>query len=191
MSNVKTQLRSQLETQLESRGIKLNAADIAALLEDVSPKASHVALSYAMDLIRPFSAGMGLRVNILTDAKVELILPARTRNLDDNKEIHAGALLAGSLEAARMLWQRHAPLGNFQIRSNQTQIEIFKSAQEDVRIRLELGESLRETILADLRRKRRAKVEMQAQIYDHHDQAVAEVGFTLELAHAPGLGSPL
>jgi uncharacterized protein (UPF0147 family) len=37
-----------LKTQLEERGIRLSAADLASLLEEVSPKASHAALSWVL-----------------------------------------------------------------------------------------------------------------------------------------------
>lgn len=185
MSNVK----DQLKTRFEQKGVRLSSADLTALLEEISPKASHVALSYAMDLLRPFSAGMGFRITRLSDVQVELLIPARTRNRNENGELHEGAILAGVFEGMRLLWERHAPLGDFKIRVQKTQIEMFKHPEEDVRVRLELSESLRESVLAELRKKRLAHAEMRAQVYDPNDQAVAEIHFHLELAHVPVLGT--
>jgi hypothetical protein len=184
-----TTLMSNVKSQLENHGIRLSPADLAALLEEISPKTSNAALSYAMDLLRPFSAGMGFRVSRLADLQVELIIPARTRNLNENKEIHEGALLAGALEGARLLWERHAPIGDFRLRMHKNQMQIFKPAAEEVRVRLELPEALRESVLASIRKNRQAQVEMQAQIYDEKDQAVAEIHFSLELTHTPTLGT--
>ena len=87
-----------LKTQLEERGIRLSAADFAALLEEVSPKASHAALSYALDIVRPFSAGMGLRISRLADTQVEMVIPARTRNLSDLKQMHEGAVVTAAMK---------------------------------------------------------------------------------------------
>lgn len=189
MSNVRSRLEERIKTQFEGRGIRLSATDLSALLEDISPKASHAALSYAMGLMRPFSAGMGFRVARLSDTQVELVLPVRNRNSNKSGEIHEGALLAGATEAAQLLWERHAPLGEFKIYTRRVELEIFKHLTTEVRIRLELPESVRESVLAEIRKTRQGKAEMQAQIYDSHDQALAEVHFQLEFSHTPSLSS--
>ena len=192
MSNVRTRLKTQLEerikTQLEGRGIRLSTADIGALLEDVSPKASHAALGYAMNLMRPFSAGMGIRIARLSDTQVELVLPVKNRNLNKSGEIHEAALLASATEAAQLLWERHAPMGDFKIYTRRVQLETFKHLTDEIRIRLELPESLRESVLTEIRKTRKGRAEMQAHIYDVNDQAVAEVQLDMEFSHTPSIG---
>lgn len=189
MSNMKSELTSRLRSQLESRGVRLNSADLTAVLEEISPKASHVALGYALNLIRPFAAGMGLRVSRLSDFQVEVVIPSRLRNRNENQQIHEGAVLAAALEGARLLWERHAPLGEFEMHSRKIQMDFFKKDSEDLRLRLELSETLRESILAELRTRRESASDMTAQIYDKNDQLVAEVQMQLGLTHTPSLGS--
>lgn len=188
--NLRQQLQNAkegLKSQLEDRGIRLSAADLAALLEEVSPKASHAALSYALDMVRPFSAGMGLRISRLSDTQVEMIMPARTRNMNEQNQLHEGAMTAAAVEAAKLLWMRHAPMGNFEITVSRMQCEFFKIQTDEVRLRMELPESTRETVLAELRDRRESKAEAELMIFDDHDQAVAEVHLHLVFKHTPAL----
>ncbi|MFM6927465.1 MAG: DUF4442 domain-containing protein [Bdellovibrio sp.] len=178
-----------LKSQLEERGIRLSAADLAALLEEVSPKASHAALSYALDIVRPFSAGMGLRISRLGDTQVEMVIPARTRNLNDLKQMHEGAVVTAAIEAAKLLWMRHAPLGNFEITVVRVESDFFKVQSSDCRIRMELPETTREVVLAEVRDNRESESDAELNVFDEHDQAVGIVHLKLKFKHTPALGS--
>ena len=188
--NLRQQLQTAkdgLKSQLEERGIRLSAADLAALLEEVSPKASNAALSYALDMVRPFSAGMGLRVSRLSDTQVEMVIPARTRNMTEANQIHEGALITAAVEAAKLLWTRHAPLGNFVVTVSRLDSEFFKTLNSECRLRLELAETTRELVLASLRDHREAKAEAEVRVFDENDQAVADLHLYLNFKHTPQL----
>ncbi|ASD62351.1 DUF4442 domain-containing protein [Bdellovibrio bacteriovorus] len=188
--NLRQQLQNAkdgLKSQLEERGIRLSAADLAALLEEVSPKASHAALSYALDIVRPFSAGMGLRISRLSDTQVEMVVPARTRNLNEVKTMHEGALVTAAIEAAKLLWMRHAPMGSFEINVTRIESELFKVTSEECRVRMELPETVREVVLAEVRDHREAKAEVELKAFDSNDQAVAEFRLHLSFKHTPAL----
>ncbi|XGC80574.1 PaaI family thioesterase [Bdellovibrio bacteriovorus] len=189
--NLRQQLQSAkdgLKTQLEDRGIRLGAADLAALLEEISPKASHAALSYALDIVRPFSAGMGLRISRLSDTQVEMVIPARTRNMSEENSLHEGALMTAAIEAAKLLWMRHAPIGGFHITVTHTEANFFKTCSEECRLRLELSEQSREIILTQVRDNREAKAEAEVKVFDEHEQAIAEIRLNLNFKHMPALG---
>ncbi len=181
-------LKDQFKSQLEERGIRLSAADFAAMLEEISPKASHAALGYALDMTRPFTSGMGLRISQLSDEHIEMILPARTRNLNDEKEMHEGAILAASVEAVKILWMRHAPVGDFKIKIQKMSFESVKHVNQDSRIRVELSESVRENSLAALRVHRQTQLSMNVQIQDEQEQTIASVQIEVDLQHTPSLG---
>lgn len=188
--NLRQQLQNAkegLKSQLEDRGIRLSAADLAALLEEVSPKASHAALSYALDMVRPFSAGMGLRISRLSDIQVEMVIPARTRNMNDLNQLHEGALTTAAIEAAKLLWMRHAPMGNFEITVLRIETEFFKEHSEDCRVRMELTETTRETVLAEIRDRREAKAVAELKVFDENEQAIAEFHLSLNFKHTPAL----
>lgn len=181
-------LKDQFKTQLEERGLRLSAADFAAMLEEISPKASHAALGYALDMTRPFTAGMGLRISQLSDQHIEIVLPARTRNLNDEKEMHDGAILAAAVEAVKILWMRHAPVGDFKISTKKLSYELIKSMSQDCRVRVELDESIRENSLASLRAHRQSQLSMNVQIQDDQEQTIATVQIEIELHHTPSIG---
>lgn len=188
--NLRQQLlsaKSELKSQLEERGIRLSAADLATLLEEISPKASRSALGYALDLIRPFSAGMGLKMTRLTDTQLEMVIPNRTHNLNDNNQIHEGALATAAMEAAKLLWMRHAPLGNFEILVTHFELEVIRSTKEECRLRMELSENSRELILAEIREHREAKTQAELKFFDQYDQAIADVRLQLQFKHTPAL----
>lgn len=181
--------KAGLKNQLEERGIRLNAADLAALLEEVSPKASNAALSYALDILRPFSGGMGLRVSRLSDTQIEMVLPSRARNMTENKNLHEGALVTAAMEAAKILWIRHAPMGEFDIQVQHCEAEFLKAHSEECRLRMELSEALRETILAEIRGQREASCEVVIKAYDDNEQTLAEFNLSLRLKHRPVLAN--
>jgi acyl-coenzyme A thioesterase PaaI-like protein len=188
--NLRQQLQSAkegLKSQLEDRGIRLSAADLAALLEEVSPKVSHAALSYALDVVRPFSAGMGLRISRLSDTHVEMMIPVRTRNLNEQGQLHEGALSTAAIEAAKLLWMRHAPMGTFTIQVTKLEIELFRELSEEGRLRLEIPESTKEVVLAEIRDTRESEAEANVRIADVNEQTVAEVRMTLKFKHTPHL----
>lgn len=188
--NLRQQLQTAkdgLKSQLEERGIRMSAADLAALLEEVSPKVSHAALSYALDVVRPFSAGMGLRVSRLSDTHVEMVIPTRTRNLNEQGFLHEGALSTAAIEAAKLLWMRHAPMGTFNIQVTKLEIELFRELSEEGRLRLEVPESTIEVVLAEVRDTRESEADADVRIADGNEQTVAEVRMKLKFKHIPAI----
>lgn len=176
-----------LKNELEERGIRLSTSDFAALIEEVSPKASHAALSYALDLMRSFSSGMGLRVARLSDVQIELVIPARSRNLSESKTMHEGAITTAAIESAKILWMRHAPLGNFEIAVKQIEVELFKNTSTDCRLRTELSESLREVTLAEIRERRESTSELEIGVFDAKDLNLGRIHLVLNVKHTPAL----
>lgn len=188
--NLRNQLQTAkdgIKTQLESRGIKLNPADLAALIEEVAPNASNSALSYALDLLRPFSAGMGLRVSRLSDTQVEMVIPAKTRNMTESEWMHEGALTTAAMEAAKLLWMRHALMGVFDVQIVELKANFLKAEKTDCRVRLELSEQQRELALGQVRDTREGRSEMEVKVFDEQDQLVAEFMMTAKLTHTPAL----
>lgn len=181
------QMKLQVKKKLEDRGLRLSPTDLTALTEEMFPQVSNAALSYALDVLRPFSAGMGLRISRLSDVQVEMVCPARTRNMTELKEIHEGALVTAGLEAAKLLWMRHAPLEGFDIRATKVEAEFFKIQNEECRLRMELSEQEREAVLASVRQHQQASAENEVQIFDDSEQAVGALRFRLEFKHRPQL----
>lgn len=179
--------RDQLKKELESRGLRLSAADLAALVEDVAPVASRGALNAALDFLRPFTAGLGFRISRLSDTQIEIVVPVRSRNLNDDGRLHEGVALSAGIEAAKLLWERHAPLGVFETEVRSLSFEQHRRGQGDLRVRLEISETSRENLLSRLRQSREALSEMSLRFVDDGEQTVADMNLCLRLKHIPSL----
>lgn len=185
-----TSLQKQIRKELESRGLRWDATDFAAFVEDLAPVRSRVALGTALSYLRPLSAGLGLRVARLSDRTVEIVLPAKPRNLNENGAIHEGVLTAAATEAVKLIWTRHAPLGEFEIEVRSVALKIHRASPQDLRGRAELAETIREGVLSQLRQTRRADAEIDLRFFDSSEHLVAEATFALRLKHTPQLESP-
>lgn len=184
-----TGVQNQIKKELETRGLRLTAADLAALIEDVSPLASRSYVALALQYIRPFAKNLGLRVTKLTDTQAEVVIPHRTRNGHEDGALHEGALIAGGQEAYQLLWTRHAPLGTFRFALKAVSLQRHNPAHGDVRARFELSEATRESLLSLLRENHRASHEGLIYFFDENEQAVAEMTVNYELSYQPALES--
>lgn len=186
--NIK-QVQEEFKKKLDDRGIKLAPADLAALVEELSPEISKNALGYALDFLRPFSAGMGFRVSKLSDTKIELVLPNRSRNLNENSEIHEAALIAGCIESAKLMLARHEPPGSVAYKINHLQMSLTAPVQSEARIRLEFAELQREKLLSELRQNRSSEIELVAQILNTSEINVGEVHIRMHISVIEALSS--
>ncbi len=180
---------TEIRRWLQDRGLPISPADLAALIENVSPAASQGVLSYALDFIRPLALGMGLKIARLSDTQVEVSIPFRLKNQTENHEMDESVCTVAAIEAARNLWRRHAPMGNLEIRVLEMRFKKHRLIQESCRARMELSEALREKVLAQLRRQRVSECENNIALFDDKDQKVAEISARLELKWTPALNS--
>lgn len=182
-------LRSHLERELGRRGVRLTAEDLAALVEDLLPGASRGYVGMALQYLRPFASNMGFRVAKLSDTQVELVVPMRTRNSHGDGYLHEATLVAAGQECQRLLWSRHAPLGRFEIRLTSAQLNIHRPARADVRVRMELNESARETALSVLRESFETSTESSIYFFDDNEQSIGEMTLSARLVYQPALSS--
>jgi acyl-coenzyme A thioesterase PaaI-like protein len=133
---------------------------------------------------------MGFRVTRLSDRHIEMVIPARKRNQDEDGRIHEGALFTGALEAARLLWLRHAPLGDFKVHMKDCIFHVLQDYTGDVRVRMELPEMQVQTVMAQIRSRQWTLTEMSLHFYDDKEKSVAEATMTLHLKHTPSLNAP-
>lgn len=182
-------LSRQIEQQLQARGMRLNVVDFASFIESWAPQSSRDALSYALNFIRPVILGMGFRISKLSDERIEMIIPARAKNKNEEGSTHEAVLLAAAIEGTKTLWLRHAPLGDFHIRINEASVKNLRTCSEQIRMRLEISESARQSVLSQLRVMNQAVVENQVQFFTEDNQIVAESNLQLAIATTALLGA--
>ncbi len=183
------QLNKKIERQLAARGLRLSAVDFASFVEHWAPKTSRDALSYVLNFLRPVVMGMGFRISRLSDEKIEVIIPARSKNKSEEGSVHESVLLAAGIEGAKTLWLRHAPLGDFHIRIEEFSFKNIKNSTQEVRMRMEAPETLRQSVLGQLRVMNQASIENHIQFFEEGDQLIAELQLRLQVSTTSLLGS--
>jgi hypothetical protein len=182
-------VEGEIRRLLADRGLQISSPDLVALIEYLSPSSSKAILSYALDIIRPFNAGLGLRFARLSDTQIEIVIPARSKNLLEHGQINESVMTAAASEAARALWYRHAPLGHLEIDVTEMVFKKHHSIKGTCRLRMELPEPAREKVLAQLRKQRHAESESEMSVFDEKDQKVAELTVKIGLKWTPALNS--
>ena len=182
-------VEGEIRKLLATRGLQISSPDLAALIEYLSPSSSKTLLSYALDFVRPFNAGLGLRFARISDTQVEIVIPKRSKNTLEDGQINEAVITAAAAEAVRMLWLRHAPLGNFELSTLEMSLKKHHPVKGSCRLRMELPESAREKVLAQLRTRRHAESENELSLFDDKDQKVAELTVKIGLKWTPALKS--
>ena len=159
---MKSDWMTTVKKQLGKQGLRMNPVDFAGFIEPWAPQASREILSTVLDFFRPLALGLGLRISKLKDTQLEMILPARKKNRNENEQMDESALLAAALRGTKILWLRNAPLGQFKQTVKTIQLRAVDTPDEGMSIlnkyylRVELPETHRELVLSQVRIQGRA-----------------------------------
>jgi len=154
---------------------------VTDVADQVTSPRTKKALNSALDVIRPHFLSLGARISILSPSKIELTLPRKARNLDEQGQILPGVQVSTAVEAYRLLWKRNAPQGEFQINIKNVQARFLKFTKEDLMVRGDLGDVSREARWAELEKHKRSRHQMTLHIFDSQNQICTEVEIEAEL----------
>ena len=154
---------------------------LSDLAEQVTSPQAKLALNSALDYIRPHLISLGLRISILAVDQVEMTLPRKARNLDRKGRLLPGIQISAAIEAYKLLWQRNAPEGIFDVQILSVNTRFMKTSQGDLKIRGELSELSREGAWAELRKNKRSRHQARMLVFDQEKQMVAEIEIESEL----------
>jgi hypothetical protein len=164
--NFKTQLRKLQSLAKEISGQVLDQAEDGALKRS---------LNSALDLLRPHSLSLGLRIARLSDSLCELVIPRKDRNLDEQGHILEGVLISSAVEAFKILLRRNLGSNELQIVCKHASFELLRLGQGDLRVRANLPEIQRESLLAELGRAKQTQIEAPVLIFEKTEQLCAQV----------------
>lgn len=159
---------------------------IRRVLEDVadglkSPRVRR-AFNSALDYLRPYVQSLGLRITSLNRTRVEILLPAKARNLNEQNQILEGAVISAASHAYRLLWGENKLEGDFQIQITAISLQKQKALLKDLRLRWELTELQREAIFAELISDKKSYQDAVISVYDRDDLLVAQVELKAEIS---------
>lgn len=164
-------------TQISSAATNM----LSELADQVTSPQAKLALNSALDYIRPHLVSLGVRISILGTDQVEMNLPRKARNLDRQGRILPGVQISAAIEAFKLLWQRNAPEGLFDIQINSVTTRFHKATRSDLKIRGELSELSREATWAELRKNKKSQYQTTMLIFDQEKQIVAEIEIYCDL----------
>lgn len=183
---IEDKLWQNLKVFFEVKGIRPHIVDFMSYVEKWTPQASREALSYFLDFFRSSTLGMGIRVSKLNDTQIEVVLPKRPRNLDEEGGWLDSAVITAAVESFKILWLRHAPVGEFHFSIQKLVYEKRKieAASETLRVRYEMSAEARESALTELRINSTTNVDTSLFIFDEKDVVVSEVKIITRLTSA-------
>ncbi len=182
-------VEAQVKEQLKGSGLHFRLEDLSALLEDLSPRASRLLMSYVLNHLRSISHTLGLRVAKLTDNFIEIVLPYQTHNRNMLGEMSEAVLVGAATESCRILWNRRLENESSSLRIQKIEYRLLRPVSSDVRVRVEIEEGQCQTALLDLRAKQEARVKHQIRVCDFQEQLLVELEVDLMISAIPLLGA--
>lgn len=184
------QLRRESPVLVEElRNIARNPRVLSALIEERSPWLNRRFLGAASNVAEPFTAGMGLKVVLLSEDCVEVAMPGWWRNQGEGGLVHPGALCVLGEFTSRLFWEHHLDLRHSELRSTRIQTRVLTRIQGDMRAVFRFAVSEREATLHRLRSEGRVEVESSVAVYNGDGRLVAQVEVEWDLARQRMLGA--
>ncbi len=138
-------------------------------------------LNSALDVLRPHFVSLGARVSILSQTKIEVLLPLKSRNIDEQGRVIPGVQTSLAIECFKMLWSRKSPLGVLSIRIKEVKSQFFRETSSDLIFRSSLSETHRELVWSLLHQDKKADVELGVLAFDLDGQTISEFEIVAEI----------
>lgn len=180
-------IRNEIIHRLQRQGLGLKLQDLVLLVEAYSPRRSQQLLSYALDLVKPFLAGLGFVVRKLSDDQVVLNIDLRPRNQTQDGVIHPSVISAAAQEAVESLLERHSPVAGFQSTLVKSELEFKKKYQGPLTVHFQWEALEREKKLIQLQKNKETEVDFSVEVKDAQSRLVAELRLNYHLKFKPRL----
>lgn len=142
-------------------------------VEDYSKPGFQAMWSFVVNVMRPFSSGMGLRVANLSPQQVEIVIPDWLRNKDE-KFLHEATYLTAAKEGLRIWIQRLlGPSTEFEIKM--IQIKTIHPIEGNARVIFQFEDSEKEIFLHHLQQKKNLEQIFNWTVTDENELKCAEV----------------
>ncbi len=148
-------------------------------VEDYSKPGFQAMWSFVVNVMRPFSSGMGLRVAMLSPHHVEIVIPNWLRNKDE-KYLHEATYFTAAKEGTR-LWLQRLVGTSIVYELKQVQISLFHSIEGSARVSFQLGDSEKEIFLHQLQQKQHTEYPFKWIVLDENELKCAELELKMEL----------
>ena len=149
-------------------------------VEDYSKPGFQAIWSFVVNVMRPFSAGMGMRISHLSPGHVELVIPNWLRNKDDHY-LHEATFLTAAKEGQRLWLQRLlGPETEFEVMS--FSIRNLSPVDGGARVSFTFEEGEREVFLHQLQQMRQHEQIFVWLVRDENEKVCAEVEIKVQIS---------
>jgi len=149
-------------------------------VEDYSKPGFQAVWSFVVNVLRPFSAGMGMRISHLSPQHVELVIPNWLRNQDEGA-LHEATFLTAAKEGQRLWLQRLlGPETVFEIKN--LNLRILSPAETSARVSFTFEDQEREIFLHQLQQKQDLEQNFVWQVRDENEKSCAEVEIKVKIS---------
>lgn len=148
-------------------------------VEDYSKPGFQAMWSFVVNVMRPFSSGMGLRVATLSPQQVEIVIPDWLRNKDE-KYLHEATYLTAAKEGLRLWTQRLlGPATDMELKSSQ--IKCLHPIESHARVCFQMEDADKEIFLHHLQQQKNLDHVFTWAVLDENDMKCAEVELKVSL----------
>lgn len=172
---ISDQIRKMSPVIEEFKSLLRHPRAMGTFLDEKSPWLSRQFLGVASNLTEPFTAGMGLKIEKLSEDVAEVVLPGWWRNQAQGGALHVSALTTLGEYTSRVFWDHHLDVRYSELQMTQIQLRLLSRATGDVRAAYHLTVSEREAILHRLRSSEQVELMTPVSIYEKTGRLVAEV----------------
>ena len=153
--------------------VHMKLQQVIDFVEDYSKPGFQAMWSFVVNVMRPFSSGMGLRIATLSPQQVEIVIPDWLRNKDE-KFLHEATYLTAAKEGLRIWIQRLlGPTTEFELKS--IQIKTLHPIEGNARVCFLLEDSEKEILLHHLQQKQNLEHVFSWTVLDENEMKCAEV----------------
>lgn len=142
-------------------------------VEDYSKPSFQAMWSFVINVMRPFSAGMGLRVSHLSPNQVEIVIPDWLRNKDE-KYLHEATYLTAAKEGLR-LWLTRLLGEDASFGVQSYHIKMMGALETSARVCFSIEDSDREIFLRKMHQETSNEETFLWIVRDENDQTFAEI----------------
>lgn len=148
-------------------------------VEDYSKPGFHAMWSFVVNVMRPFSSGMGLRVANLSPQQVEIVVPNWLRNQDE-KSLHEATYLTAAKEGLR-LWIQRLLGSSTTLEVKQFQMRVLHPVETQARVTFQLDDTEKELFLHQLQQNEIIERNFVWTVTDENDLKCAEIEMKVQL----------
>lgn len=177
----------EIMLRLQQQGVKLSLSDVAYWIERSSPQRARNFLSYALDLVRPFSAGLGVFCRFQTDDEIVLEMKLRPRNKSSEGDLHSGAVIGAAIEACELMLDRHGPVNGFSYQIKEQSATFEKRMVAPIFLNFEWPPAIREKMFMKMQKEKMTEAQFEILMSDKAHKSIGKVLLTYEFKYRPRL----